>query len=107
MSSSATEKHYTPAEVGKMLHLSPSTVRDVFDGLPGVLVIKRPGIQGRKQPYTTLRISESALAAWYDRHASGSAGKVQPVGRRVEKTLVRRNKRSVVAFRGADGGVAE
>lgn len=107
MSSSATEQHYTPKEVGAMLNLSPSTVRDLFDGLPGVLRIERPRLR-TKRAYTTLRISQSALDAWYARHAGGGLRrKVQTVGGRVEKTLVGRNKRGVVALSGPDGGVAK
>lgn len=105
--STAADRHYTPKEVGQLLNLSASTVRDLFDGLPGVLRIERPRLR-TKRAYTTLRISQSALDAWYARHAGGGlSGKVQAVGGRVQKTLVGRDKRGVVTLSGPDGGVAK
>lgn len=99
------EQHYTPQQVAERLGLSPETVRSLFDGLPGVVRIERPRLR-TKRAYVTLRISESALSAWYDRHAGGLGAEIQPIGRRVKKTLVGRREMGVVTLSGADGGVA-
>lgn len=99
------ESHYTVREVAERLKLSETTVRTLFSGLDGVVCIERPRLR-HKRPYTTLRISESALADWYSRHSGLRPTEVQPVRRGVEKTLVARRKGGVVPLSGADGGVA-
>ena len=58
----ATERHYTPGELGKLWHLAPSKVRDLFVDEPGVLRIGEPSRrEGRalKRGYFTMRIPES------------------------------------------------
>jgi hypothetical protein len=98
------EPHFTVREVAERLKLSESTVRSLFSGLPGVVSIERPRLR-HKRAYTTLRISESALAGWYERHSGGPC-KIQPSGRVIEKPLVTRRKASVEAFSSSDRGVA-
>jgi hypothetical protein len=98
------DQHYTVGEVAERLHLSESSVRNLFSGLPGVVTIERPRLRG-KRVYTTLRISESALCGWYERHSGGPC-KVQPSGSVIEKPLVARRKASVEAFSSSDRGVA-
>ena len=98
---SYTEKHYTPKEVGKLLHLAESTVRGLFSGLPGVVTIERPRLKA-KRPYTTIRISESALSDWYGRHGGGFTSKGKSVGRVVKKSLVGSGEVSVVPLSGSD-----
>jgi hypothetical protein len=99
------EPHYTVREVAERLKLAESTVRSLFSGLPGVVAIERPRLR-HKRAYTTLRISESALRGWYERHSAGAAPEFQPIRSGVEKPLVRGRKRGVEAFSGADRGVA-
>ena len=55
----AAEQYYTPAEVAKMLKLSPSMVRDTFTGKPGVIEIKTP--KPGRRIYRTIRIPASAI----------------------------------------------
>ena len=54
----ATERHFEPAELGALWHLSADTVRRLFENEPGVLVIDRGG-KHRSRRYRTLRIPES------------------------------------------------
>lgn len=103
---SQLETYYTVQEVAESLRLHPSTVRRMFDGVPGVLCLEVPSLRGKRRKVTR-RIPESALSRWLQLHSAGNAEEVQPRRRRVEKTLVRRNKRSVVPLGGLDGGVAE
>src|SRR6266852_185973 len=52
----ATERHYTPAELGKIWGLSPETIRGLFEKESDVLIVatKSPG----KRRYRTFRIPE-------------------------------------------------
>jgi hypothetical protein len=56
----ATERHYTPEELGKTWALSPDTMRRLFENEPGVLIIQKGKSSGRR--YRTLRIPESVAA---------------------------------------------
>src|SRR5579862_1222078 len=51
------EEHYTAAEIARQLGMHPTSIRDHFRGLPGVLRVGRPG-------YASLRIPRSVLEAW-------------------------------------------
>jgi hypothetical protein len=55
----ATERHYTPAELGKIWGLSPETIRGLFEKESGVLIVttKSPG----KRRYRTFRIPEHVV----------------------------------------------
>lgn len=55
----AIERHYTPAELGKIWGLSPETIRGLFEKESGVLVVatKSPG----KRQYRTFRIPEHVV----------------------------------------------
>jgi hypothetical protein len=55
------ERHYTPEELGGIWSLSADTIRRLFDREPGVLVIERSNLSGRRR-YRTLRIPESVAA---------------------------------------------
>lgn len=55
--SAATERHYSPDELGKIWNLSADTVRRLFEREPGVLIIERAAARARR--YRTLRIPES------------------------------------------------
>ena len=61
---SATEKHYSVAEVAEMWHVGTDLIRDIFEDEPGVLRIARPETS-RKRGYTTLRIPQSTLDRVY------------------------------------------
>jgi hypothetical protein len=50
------EKHFTPAELGKVWGLSAETIRSIFEGEKGVLVIATPN---GKRRYRTFRIPQS------------------------------------------------
>jgi hypothetical protein len=57
----ATDKHYTPAGLGKDWHVSPNTIRRIFQDEPGVLKITAgllPGRNTRKRRMVQLRIPE-------------------------------------------------
>jgi hypothetical protein len=54
----ALERHFTPSELGKLWHLSPRFVRELFQDVPGVMKIDRPE-RMHKRGYTTLRVPES------------------------------------------------
>lgn len=53
----ATERHFTPEELGELWKLHPDTIRRRFAHEPGVLVLedRKPG----KRRYRTMRIPES------------------------------------------------
>jgi hypothetical protein len=56
--SPASERHFTPEQLGELWSLSADTIRRVFEKEPGVLVIERSnGITRRR--YRTLRIPDS------------------------------------------------
>jgi hypothetical protein len=59
--SPAAERHYTPEELANLWSLSADTVRRLFEREPGVLLIERPRLRGRRR-YRTLRIPESVAA---------------------------------------------
>lgn len=52
----AMERHFTPAELGKLWGLSAETIRTLFESEPGVLVVSttEPG----KRRYRTFRIPQ-------------------------------------------------
>jgi hypothetical protein len=55
------ERHYTPAQVAEAWGVSTDTVRRMFEGEAGVLVIEpAPGRYSRRR-YRTLRIPASAV----------------------------------------------
>ena len=62
----AMERHYAPEEVGEAWGLSADTVRRIFDGEPGVLVIENRRA-GSKRRYRTLRIPASVVDLVYRR----------------------------------------
>lgn len=51
------QRHYTPAEIAQMWHLSADAVRKIFENEPGVLVLS--DVKRGKRRYRTLRIPES------------------------------------------------
>src|SRR3974377_1590108 len=60
------ERHYSPAEIGRMWGISTDFAREVFQNEPGVL---RLGSNGTKhtRKYKTLRVPESVLERVYTR----------------------------------------
>jgi len=73
---SATEQHYTPAQVAKMWALSEQSIRRIFRDRPGVVVLG-----SRKR--IMVRISESVLAAVHDERSRGFLAELKSRGRRV------------------------
>jgi hypothetical protein len=69
--SPATEKHFTPAELGEKWGLSEDTIRRAFEDVPGVLRIKFPRLLHRKtKPRVTLRIPASVAARMHEQWSS-------------------------------------
>ena len=54
----AFEQHFSPAELGKLWHLSPHFIRHRFKDEPGVIRIDRPE-EMHKRGYLTIRIPVS------------------------------------------------
>ncbi len=54
----ATDQHYTPAELGKVWHWSPNTVRRIFEDEPGVLKVTAaaPSRNPRRRRMVQMRI---------------------------------------------------
>jgi hypothetical protein len=69
MNSTATERHYTIAEISAMWSLSRRTIRRILDNEPGILALGHPGNEHR-QRYQRLRVPESVLRRIYDRMRS-------------------------------------
>lgn len=65
------EKHFNPAELAEIWGLDDDTVRSLFDGEPGVMVINRPGTR-HKRRYRTFRIPESVAVRVHNRLTSRS-----------------------------------
>jgi hypothetical protein len=58
---SAAERHYSPAEIAELWHLSAEEVRRIFSNEPGVLVIGNAKPRYGRRRYVTLRIPEQVL----------------------------------------------
>jgi hypothetical protein len=67
----ATERHWTPEQLGELWSLSADTVRRMFEQEAGVLVIERPRSRGRRR-YRTLRIPESVAVRVHRRLSPGT-----------------------------------
>lgn len=62
----ATEKHYRPAEIAEMWGVGTNTVRRLFEDVPGVLRISQPTEVRRKHaPHVMLLIPASVLESAY------------------------------------------
>ena len=58
----AIEKHFTVSQIAELGGIGESTVRRLFEDMPGVLRISQPVIQQRKRrPKVTLRVPASLL----------------------------------------------
>jgi hypothetical protein len=60
MATTFDERHWSVGEIATAWNLSEDSVRRLFSGEPGVLVIGRP-VKGSKRQYTTLRIPQSVV----------------------------------------------
>lgn len=67
-SQAALERFYSPERIAELWSLSSDTVRRIFENEPGVLVIERPRVYGKRR-YRTLRIPESVASRVYHRLA--------------------------------------
>ncbi len=72
----AMERHYTPEEVAEAWGVSADTVRRIFDGEAGVLVIENHRAGSRRR-HRTLRIPASVVDRVHRRHLT----KPMPGGR--------------------------
>lgn len=71
------ERHYSPAELGKIWNLSADTVRRMFESEPGVLVFENP-VRSSSRRFRTLRIPESVAQRVYSRLSnSGTGGRIR------------------------------
>jgi hypothetical protein len=61
------ERHFAVEDAAILWSVSPDTVRRLFEGEPGVLVLGSTRGMGRKRRYRTLRIPESVAARVYRR----------------------------------------
>jgi hypothetical protein len=59
MPGAATERHYTPKEIGEMWMVNENTIRRIFMDEPGVLRLGTP--HRGKRSYFTLRVPASVL----------------------------------------------
>lgn len=66
MNTSELEKHYSVEEIAETLNLGRDSVRRLFLGEPGVVMIQRPK-KKYKRSYRTLRIPESVFRRVYRR----------------------------------------
>ncbi len=64
-----TQPHFTPSELAEMWGMHPSTVRRLFEAVPGVLKLSVSGSRGSRR-YVSLRIPESVAEAWYREHSA-------------------------------------
>jgi hypothetical protein len=58
------ERHYSPADLGKMWSLSANTIRRMFENETGVLVFENP-VRSSSRRFRTLRIPESVAQRVY------------------------------------------
>ena len=65
----ALQRFHSPEQIAELWALSAHTIRRLFENEPGVLVIERPHIYGKRR-YRTLRIPESVAQRVYHRHAN-------------------------------------
>lgn len=59
-------RHFTPAELAQLWKFDESTIRRIFQDLPGVLRIGKSGRRDGKRDYVTLRIPEAVARRVYE-----------------------------------------
>lgn len=64
----ATQRHYTPDQLGKLWGVSTNTIRRLFEDVLGVLVIDRPE-EMHKRKYVTMRIPATVAAHVHSQYA--------------------------------------
>ena len=64
------EKHFSPSELAKLWGVSPDTIRRVFAGETGILVLESPSRRKHARSYKTLRIPASVAARVYRKHCT-------------------------------------
>ena len=65
----AFEKHWTCAELGRLWHIHPDTVRNIMEKEKGVFVIEHPETC-HKRGYKSLRVPASLAEKVYTRHCT-------------------------------------
>ena len=68
------EAHYTPAEVAQAWGVSADTIRRMFQGEPGVLVIEPARSRFSRRRYRTMRIPASVAERVHRRMTIVTAG---------------------------------
>jgi hypothetical protein len=71
---SVLERCYSPEQLAERWALSSHTIRRIFENEPGVLVIERPHVYGKRR-HRTLRIPESVAQRVYSRLALKGNGR--------------------------------
>jgi hypothetical protein len=77
------ERHFAVEELANLWSVSSDTVRRLFEGEPGVLVLASTRGLGHKRRYRTLRIPESVAARVYHRMLN-PIGPTIDTGRRMQ-----------------------
>lgn len=65
MVASAFEQHFDPKEIAALWNLDPTTVRRIFQDMPGVLKLGKANRRDGKRDYVTLRIPKSVVERVY------------------------------------------
>jgi hypothetical protein len=59
------ERHFTPRDLAEIWKLDETTIRRIFQDLPGVMKIGKANRRDGKRDYVTLRIPESVASRVY------------------------------------------
>jgi hypothetical protein len=59
------ERHFTPRDLAEIWKLDETTIRRIFQDLPGVMKIGKVNRRDGKRDYVTLRIPESVAEQVY------------------------------------------
>lgn len=59
------DRHFTPAELAEIWRLDQTTIRRMFQDMPGVLKIGKANRRDGKRDYVTLRIPEAVASRVY------------------------------------------
>lgn len=76
----ATEQHYSAAEIAALWGVSEATVRRIFEDQPGVLKISMPRLtksERKQKPHVRLSIPASVLERVHEQWTAGLRREVQ------------------------------
>jgi hypothetical protein len=82
---SATEQHFTPAELGERWGVSEDTIRRAFSDVPGVLRLNFPRLlQAKRKPRVMLRIPASVADRMHQQWSAAPTFEIKRRRRGVE-----------------------